>query len=1037
MKTKIFELLYGQDHRLINTNTKHRPPKKLNLLIRPQIQSVVNLTISRISLLLILIALLQTGYSQSDCATTPTSTYYNNSMDGAALGTYDDPLVIRLYIHLVRQGNGSGGVNATNLQEQIEWLDELYQTQNLYFDYCIQEVNCADCWLSGTDGRNAIKDLWVTNSLDDGINCYLFPPSFNQTPEAEDVGSKNCFSYVDATSTAHEIGHCLGLFHTFQGMSCPPTSDSEYSPYYDQNNDLVNGSNCDSAGDLICDTPADPQCWHLVSGCTFSNTLPRLDFVGHPFIDPDNILPKNIMSYYPCRQEFTDGQNRRMRDLLADDNVIGQVVSPFSHIKTVSGIEEWTSPKYFNHDLVIDGSLTISTEVGFAPGCGIILNGTLFLYGGTLTLSTYENTCPGATSKQWKGILINRSSTNTPALYIRDNSTIEHADQAISFNGSGNQYVTASNSKFIDNRVTYNNIRSLSGPAIFTNCDFLIDNDYLLQSYFPQVNTVHSAPILFGGCQFTFEPALPSSESRQAISSYDGQVVITNWGNIRSRFNNWTLAVRAYQNMGSKLTLIRKSDFIGNWRSIYNSDFQRMMVYNNTFDLSNDVMSDESWGIFSEGARQISYHDNQFSSTNSDIFSTGIYALGSGSENVVIGESDFSDLDVGVEAINAGNQAGGMTFLCNRNEGNRLYDFKTESGIGPEHGKPLKPAGNTFSHADNDDHDSDFRAVNLPGNYKINYYYDRTDPDQTPLYYSNTLQLVQTNQGNCEHFILFQDPVDSTEFGQYLDTHDDLLEEISNKQDDLVQPNLDSSTIRDLSADLYYLELERDANASNAVAFVVTRDTIDYDDLRTAIDLREGFPFAVARANTYLEEGDTAAMFEELESIPAQLTLSQDEEDDLSGMLLLDSMLYRVYLEGRIEDALSASELDTVESIADEGVGLARDNARALLCYFYDECYDAEIPFQSGDNPSLSDIGDGQFLKPRPDSFADQELLPNTGAWNHCNIYSIDGRIVKSLYPENDQVISFQIWTNDLPSGLYIIILSGPQENVAIKRWIW
>jgi len=270
MKTKILDLFHGIG--LPTTNHQLPITKELTFQFRSFVFQLRK-SILGISIVLILIGVMQTGYCQSDCATTPSSAFYNNSMNGAASGTYDDPLVIRLYIHIVRQGNGSGGVNAINLQEQIEWLDELFQVHNLFFDYCIQDVNCADCWISGTEGRNAIKELWVTNSLDDGINCYLFPPGFNQTGEAEDVGSKNCFSFVDYSGTAHEIGHCLGLFHTFQNNVCPPTSDNEYSPFYDQNNVLIDGANCDSAGDLICDTPADPRCYNLVSGCTFSNPI--------------------------------------------------------------------------------------------------------------------------------------------------------------------------------------------------------------------------------------------------------------------------------------------------------------------------------------------------------------------------------------------------------------------------------------------------------------------------------------------------------------------------------------------------------------------------------------------------------------------------------------------------------------------------------------------------------------------------------------------------------------------------------------------
>ena len=53
------------------------------------------------------------------------------------------------------------------------------------------------------------------------------------------VIKKNC---ADASTIAHELGHYFGLSHTFE-KSVP---------------ELVNGSNCKTAGDGFCDTPADP-----------------------------------------------------------------------------------------------------------------------------------------------------------------------------------------------------------------------------------------------------------------------------------------------------------------------------------------------------------------------------------------------------------------------------------------------------------------------------------------------------------------------------------------------------------------------------------------------------------------------------------------------------------------------------------------------------------------------------------------------------------------------------------------------------------
>jgi hypothetical protein len=91
----------------------------------------------------------------------------------------------------------------------------------------------------------------------------------------------------------HEFGHFFGLEHPFE------TSHGI---------ELANGSNCATAGDLICDTPADPY----PQGAT-TNSNCEFVFSGR---DPNNqyYLPdvENYMSYYDCACRFTPQQYVRM-----------------------------------------------------------------------------------------------------------------------------------------------------------------------------------------------------------------------------------------------------------------------------------------------------------------------------------------------------------------------------------------------------------------------------------------------------------------------------------------------------------------------------------------------------------------------------------------------------------------------------------------------------------------------------------------------------------------------------------------------------
>lgn len=89
----------------------------------------------------------------------------------------------------------------------------------------------------------------------------------------------------------HELGHCLGLYHTHQKPD-------------------ANGGYTIESGDFVCDTPAglDYLVEQVDSECEFEQ---RTNLTTEEV----EVLVKNIMSYsrMGCRQEFTDGQIKRMR----------------------------------------------------------------------------------------------------------------------------------------------------------------------------------------------------------------------------------------------------------------------------------------------------------------------------------------------------------------------------------------------------------------------------------------------------------------------------------------------------------------------------------------------------------------------------------------------------------------------------------------------------------------------------------------------------------------------------------------------------
>jgi len=122
----------------------------------------------------------------------------------------------------------------------------------------------------------------------------------------------------------HEMGHALGLEHTFKG-----TGHDADNPGCDE---LVSGSNGYSCGDFVYDTPADPyeRCGTAsLSGCTFPYTGSGCRDANNAVYSPQM---NNFMSYwanYNCdRTVFTAGQYSRMRNTIDNDITLLSFLAP-------------------------------------------------------------------------------------------------------------------------------------------------------------------------------------------------------------------------------------------------------------------------------------------------------------------------------------------------------------------------------------------------------------------------------------------------------------------------------------------------------------------------------------------------------------------------------------------------------------------------------------------------------------------------------------------------------------------------------------
>jgi len=209
---------------------------------------------------------------------------------------------VPISLNVIRNDNGSNDLTADQIQEQLDITNQMYLGAGIEFVICgdVNYVNSTS--LSSADGvdRYNLKNAY---NIDNVINMYVTSSILiNQTnvcgfayyPGGEEVVflTNNCFR--NGSTLPHELGHFFSLIHT-HGTSNTPNGTDE----------LSNGSNGATTGDMIQDTPSDPKLSGYVDYyCNYTGDF--LDNNGQPH-NPD---PNNIMSYSrkECRNFFSAGQ---------------------------------------------------------------------------------------------------------------------------------------------------------------------------------------------------------------------------------------------------------------------------------------------------------------------------------------------------------------------------------------------------------------------------------------------------------------------------------------------------------------------------------------------------------------------------------------------------------------------------------------------------------------------------------------------------------------------------------------------------------
>jgi hypothetical protein len=242
------------------------------------------------------------------------------------------PYMMKIFVHIVANDNNANiACGDSSILRQLENMQEFYAPHAICFQLLGMDI------INNTDLNDQNADTEEIDLLpflvDDALTIFVHWDLYNNDGGLNGIayGIPNTYlsvsrdaitSITNRSTLAHEMGHCLGLYHTFE------TAFGEEE--IQRSGDC---KNCGQAGDLLCSTEADPHSDSYDTGlvinssCIYYGTITRI--CGDVELEY-NMDPHNIMAYgrRSCRDFFTSGQGSRLNAIITTTPSLLNKVSP-------------------------------------------------------------------------------------------------------------------------------------------------------------------------------------------------------------------------------------------------------------------------------------------------------------------------------------------------------------------------------------------------------------------------------------------------------------------------------------------------------------------------------------------------------------------------------------------------------------------------------------------------------------------------------------------------------------------------------------